>query len=258
MVAIGRGPRRTRAPQAPSCGRGPAVVRPSRQPRLVRLVRFPARRRRAGTVPRVRKGRVMNSGSHQRAGDRALGPGEAGQMNSLVRTGSPDPARSPGPGSGPGSGDPTETGGPRTMAVEVADLVKRYPKAPKDSLAGVTLPGAPRRGVRLPRAERRRQDHHHRDPHHPDPPDRRAGPGRRGRRGRRPGRGPPGPRGGPPAEQPRPVALGPPEPALPRQLPRRAQGTADTAGRRPARAVRVGRPSRWAGPTTSRAARSSG
>jgi ABC-2 type transport system ATP-binding protein len=75
----------------------------------------------------------MNSGSHERAGDPVLDPDGAGQMNPLVRTGSP------GPNPGPGPEHPTDLDDQRTMAVEVADLVKRYPKAPKDSLAGVTF-----------------------------------------------------------------------------------------------------------------------
>jgi ABC-2 type transport system ATP-binding protein len=70
----------------------------------------------------------MNSGSHQRAGDRVLDSGGAAETKFLVENGSPGPR------------DPTmEPEDRRTMAVEVADLVKRYPKAPKDSLAGVTF-----------------------------------------------------------------------------------------------------------------------
>ena len=38
------------------------------------------------------------------------------------------------------SGGPGDRIGDAALAVEVADLVKRYPKAPSDSLAGVNGP----------------------------------------------------------------------------------------------------------------------
>ena len=61
----------------------------------------------------------MNAGAH----DRAVG-------------GLPRPEPDPGAGVLPGSQPPPEDG---PHAVEVADLVKRYPKAPVDSLAGVSF-----------------------------------------------------------------------------------------------------------------------
>ncbi len=54
----------------------------------------------------------MNTGSHDRTGDRVLDPGS--------------------PGGGPADDR-------RALAVEVTDLFKRYPKAPVDSLAGVSF-----------------------------------------------------------------------------------------------------------------------
>ena len=109
-------------------------------------------------------------------------------------------------------------------AVEVRDLVKRYPKAPVDSLAGVSFevgrgevfgflgPTGPGKsttiGILTTRIRPTRG--------------RAVVAGRR--RGGRPGRRPAGARRGAPAEQPRPLALGPPEPAVPRQLPRDPPG----------------------------------
>src|SRR5215212_4904825 len=97
------------------------------------------------------------------------------------------------------------------------------------------------RGVRAAGAERGREDDHGRDPHHPGAADRGHGQRQRGRRGRRPGAGPEPGGGRPPAQQPRPVAVHPPEPALPRRLPRGAGGRAGPAGRRPAGGVRAAR-----------------
>jgi ABC-2 type transport system ATP-binding protein len=69
----------------------------------------------------------MDSGSHDRTGDSVLDP-EPGSRT--------DPLMAPGPAAGAGAAV-AEDG--RAMAVEVADLVKRYPRAPKDSLAGVSF-----------------------------------------------------------------------------------------------------------------------
>ena len=61
----------------------------------------------------------MNAGPHDRTGESLLDPGLRGQA-----------------GRSPGASPPATAG---AEAVEVSDLVKRYPKAPTDSLAGVTF-----------------------------------------------------------------------------------------------------------------------
>ena len=101
----------------------------------------------------------------------------------------------------------------------------------------------PGRGVRAAGAERGRQDDHRRDPHHPGAAHRRGGQGGWGGCGRRPGAGPATGRGRAPAQQPRPVPVDPPEPAVPCRLPRRADRRADPPGRCAAGRVRAG----WAG-----------
>src|SRR5215218_4958942 len=100
------------------------------------------------------------------------------------------------------------------------------------------------RGVRAARAQWGRQDDHGGDPDHAGAADRGDGQRQRGRRGDRPGAGPEPGGGGAPAQQPRPVAVDPPEPPLPRRLPRGAGGRAGPAGRRPAGGVRAGRAGR--------------
>src|SRR5215218_3146472 len=99
-------------------------------------------------------------------------------------------------------------------------------------------------GVRAAGAQRGREDDHRGDPHHPGAAHRRDGLCQRGGRGRRPGAGPEPGGGGAPAQQPGPVAVDPPEPALPRRLPRGAGGRAGPAGQRSAGGVRAGRPGR--------------
>ncbi len=61
----------------------------------------------------------MNSGAHDRAGETSVGHGPAPSVGTLV--------------------DGRTDGNPGDQAVEVAELYKRYPKAPIDSLAGVSF-----------------------------------------------------------------------------------------------------------------------
>src|SRR5581483_7047322 len=74
------------------------------------------------------------------------------------------------------------------------------------------------RGLRPPRPERGREDHHRRGADDARPPDERQRTDRRRRRRPRPGRGAAAARGGAAAEQPRPLALDPRQPRLPCRL----------------------------------------
>ena len=57
------------------------------------------------------------------------------------------------------------------LAVEVVDLVKRYPKSPVNAVDGVTFAAAAGRGVRPARAERRGEDDDRRHADDPRPAD---------------------------------------------------------------------------------------
>ena len=135
-----------------------------------------------------------------------------------------------------------EDGAPMDAAVQVTDLVKRYPGRPTERGRRDLLHRRARRGLRAARAQRRRQDDDDRRPHHP------GAARRRGRqRGGRRRRGRPGDRAQPavrrpPAAQPRPRADRPAEPGLPRGVPRHRAGRAQPAGRRPPRPARPRRP----------------
>ena len=126
-------------------------------------------------------------------------------------------------------------------AVEVSELVKRYPKSPVNAVDGISFAVEPGEVFGLLGPERRRQDDHGRDADDAGQAHRRPGDGRRRRRRRGPGARAEHARGGPAAQQPRPLALDPPEPDLPRRLPRRSGGRGGRAGRRAARAVRAAR-----------------
>ena len=225
---VGERPRLVRFGGGPEVSPGPRVGGPLSRPVDEASGRAPTKER-----PH------MNAGLHDRSGDGRRDPG-SGQA---------------GPGvAAPPSAEPTSG----AVAVEVADLVKRYPKAPVDSLAGVTFQVRPGRGLRLPRPQRRRQDHHDRDPDHPDPTHRRAGPGRRRRRGRRSGGGTATARRGTADQQPGPLAVGTAEPAVPRQLPRGAGRRSGKGGPTLCSSSSGSPIGREAGPMTSPEARSSG
>src|SRR5665811_2323797 len=104
------------------------------------------------------------------------------------------------------------------VAVEVSDLVKRYPKAPVDSVAGISFRVRPGEVFGFLGPNGGREDHHHWDPHHQDSPHRRSRPGGGYRRGGRPGGCPPCTGGGASTEQPRPFIVGAAEPASTRPI----------------------------------------